>query len=398
MKARKPQKKAVKSPVAKYHYDSECVAGQGRVFHRGKVWYVDFGADGRRRRFRVSADKAEALKILAALRTDIERAAFGFEKKKVVLFSDFAEEYKRIKSEARAIQSVEARVKHLVKYFKDTPLSKITPEMVEEYKQKRLKAKLKVPEGAPERTLKGSSVNRELATLKNMFNVALKQRRLRGENPVSPVSFYPEQPRDYVLSHEEVARLLEASDERLRKIILIALNTGLRRGEILSLKWSQVNFADGVISFARTKSVLFHRVPMNSVVLDVLASLERKGDYVFPGRWGRGHISDSKKPFEIARAKAGLPELRFHDLRHCAGTYMAMAGVPLPTVQQILGHRDIKTTTRYINPNDENRRIAVNALAVLFKNSEGSADSDDPVEIGLGKQSADTAAVLTSHN
>ena len=214
----------------------------------------------------------------------------------------------------------------------------------------------------------------------------MKQRRLKGENPVSPVSFYPEQPRDYVLSHEEVARLLEAADKKLKKIILIALNTGLRRGEILTLKWSQVNFADGVISFARTKSVLFHRVPMNSVVLDVLGSIERKGEYVFPGRWGRGHISDCKQPFETARAKAGLPELRFHDLRHCAGTYMAMAGVALTTVQQILGHRDIKTTSRYINPNDENRRKAVNALAALFRQSEDSSvpepDAKNPAALG----------------
>ena len=121
MRVKRAVKKVVMPAVPKYHYDSECVAGQGRIFHRGNVWYVDYGVDGRRKRFRASADKGEALKMLAALRTDIERAAFGFERKKVVLFSDFAEEYKKIKSEARAIQSVEARVKHLVKYFKDTP-------------------------------------------------------------------------------------------------------------------------------------------------------------------------------------------------------------------------------------------------------------------------------------
>jgi len=398
MREKRAVNKVVKPAVPKYHYESECVAGQGRVFHRGNIWYVDYGVDGRRKRFRASADKGEALKMLAALRTDIERAAFGFERKKVVLFSDFAEEYKKIKSETRAVKSVEARVKHLVKHFKDTPLSKITPEMVEAYKQKRLKAKVRVPDGAPERTLKGSSVNRELATLKNMFNVALRQRRFRGENPVSSVSFYPEQARDYVLSREEIGRLLEAADERLKKIILIALNTGLRKGEILSLRWSQINYNDGVISFARTKSIKFLRVPMNSVVLGVLESIERKGDYVFSGRWGRGHLSDSKQPFETARAKAGLPELRFHDLRHCAGTYMAMAGVPISTVQQILGHRDIKTTTRYINPNDENRRKAVNALAVLFRSSEEPTVKSGSSNNVAQAQNAESGTVEISHN
>jgi integrase len=377
MRGERVTKSVVKPKVPKYHYESECVAGQGRVFKRGKIWYVDFGVDGRRKRMSASGEKEEALKMLAAKRTDILRGALGFEKKQVLLFSDFAEEYKKIKAETLSIRSVEVRVKHLVRFFRDIPMSKITPQMVEEYKQKRLKQKVKVSKDAPVRTVKGSSVNRELATLKNIFNVALRQRRFRGENPVSSVSFFPEQARDYVLSREEVGRLLEAADERLKKIILIALNTGLRKGEILSLKWSQINYSDGVISFARTKSIKFLRVPMNSVVLGVLESIERKGDYVFPGRWEKGHISDSKKPFEIARAKAGLPELRFHDLRHCAGTYMAMAGVPLTTVGQILGHRDIKTTTRYINPNDENRRKAVNALAALFSN-EGKPDISEP--------------------
>lgn len=398
MRVKRAMKRIVKPKVSKYHYESECVAGQGRVFKRGKIWYVDFGVDGRRKRMSASGDKGEALKMLAAKRTDILRGTLGFEKKQVLLFSDFAEAYKKIKAETLSIRSVEVRVGHLVRFFRDIPMSKITPQMVEEYKQKRLKQKVKVAKDAPIRTVKGSSVNRELATLKNMFNVALRQRRFRRENPVSSVSFLPEQARDYVLSREEVGRLLEAADERLKKIILIALNMGLRKGEILSLKWSQINYNDGVISFARTKSIKFLRVPMNSVVLGVLESIERKGDYVFSGRWGRGHLSDSKQPFGAAREKAGLSELRFHDLRHCAGTYMAMAGVPLATVQQILGHRDIKTTTRYINPNDENRRKAVDALAALFKNSGGPADSENVLDIGPNKQSAETAVALTSHN
>jgi integrase len=134
------------------------------------------------------------------------------------------------------------------------------------------------------------------------------------------------------------------------------------------------------------------------VVLEVLGSIERKGDYVFSGRWGRGHLSDSKQPFEAARTKAGLPELRFHDLRHCAGTYMAMAGVPISTVQQILGHRDIKTTTRYINPNDENRKKAVNALAALFSD-DGKPDASERGLSSLSSgESGGRKPVGISHN
>ncbi len=340
------------------------VPGLGRIYRVGRIWYVDYWVDGCRKRERASGDKEMALSILAAKRTDVERGELGFEKKQILHFASFAEEYKKIKAGSRSICSIRGYIKHLLRFFGDLQLSKITPEMIEGYKQKRLKQKVRGQD--LKRTMKGSSINRELATLKNIFSVALKQKRYRGDNPVRQVSYFPEQNRDYVLSKEEIGRLLEAAGGTLRKIVLIALNTGLRKGEILSLRWNQVNFEEGIISFARTKSAKYFRVPMNQVVRDILAGVEKKSDHVFPGRGSRGYLFDCKKQFEAAREKAGLPELRFHDLRHCAGTYMAAAGIPLTTVQQILGHQDIRTTIRYINPNDEGRRKAVNALAALF--------------------------------
>jgi len=355
------------------------VPGQGRIYRRNKVWYLDYWVDQVRIRERYGSNKQEALRELAARRTDIDRGARGAEKKEIVHFSDFAKDFLKIKESAHSYRSMKGYLKPMTKFFGETPLSKITPELVETYKQRRLKERIRCAQIANEppktRERQGSSVNRELAILKNIFTIAAKQRRFRGENPVKAISYMPEQSRDYVLSREEVSRLIEAAGETsgtLKSIVLIALNTGLRRGEILGLKWSQVNFEDGIVSFARTKSVKFHRVPMNPIVLSILSSIERKGEFVFPGRWGRGHLIDVKKEFSAARKKAGLPDLHFHDLRHCAGTYMATAGVPLTTVQQILGHRDIRTTTRYINPNDESRRKPVNALAALFYEPEKS--------------------------
>ncbi len=373
------------------------VPGQGRIYKRGGIWYIDYGVDGQRKRERASRDKGEALRILAAKRTDVERGALGFEKKQTLHFSDFAEEYKAIKAEARSARSIKGYVKHLAAFFGEMPLNRITSEMVEAYKQKRLKQRIRGGSGS--RTVKGSSINRDLATLKNMFSVALKQKRFRGDNPVKAVAFFPEQTRDYVLSKEEIGRLLAAAGEPLRQTILIALNTGLRKGEILSLKWNQVSFEDGIISFARTKSAKFHRIPMNEVVRGVLGAVERKGDFVFPGRWAKGHLVDCKKAFEEARRKAELSELHFHDLRHCAGTYMSAAGVPLRTIQQILGHQDVRTTTRYINPNDENRRRAVDVLGALFPGGKEAADGlgSGGTEVAQGKKQAAPTIELSAN-
>jgi integrase len=347
---------------------------QGRIYKRDKVWYIDYWVDGKRKR-EFGGSKDAALEALAAKTTDVKRGILGFEKKQTVHFSDFADEYLKIKAEKRSIRSIRGYAKHLKAFFGERPLSRITPELVVQYQQKRLKDKV-VMKKKTTRTTKGPSVNRELATLKNLFNTARKLRLFRGDNPVDGVSYYPEQSRDYVLSKEEVGRLLDAAGETLRKVILIALNTGLRKGEILSLRWSQVNLDDRVISFARTKSAKFLRVPINAVVEGVLVGLERTGDYVFPGRWGRGHLADSKQPFNKARSAAGLPNLHFHDLRHCAGTYMSAASISTRTIQQILGHQDSRTTAKYINPNDDDRRKAVDALAALFTKGPDQGGTD----------------------
>ena len=374
------------------------VPGQGRIYKRGAVWYLDYWVDGLRKQERGSADKSEALEVLAARKTDALRGDMGFEKKQIVHFSDFSKEYEKVKiaSGMRSARSIKGYLKHLDGYFGQTPLSKVTPELVEAYRQKRMKQRV---HGRKEGSLmKGSSVNRELAILKNLFGMAARQKKFRGDNPVKGLSYHPEQPRDYVLSREEIGRLLAAADDQTRQIIMIALNTGLRKGEILGLRWGQIDFQEGIISFARTKSTKFLRVPMNAKVLQILSAIERKTDFVFPGRWDRGHLNDIKQEFGDARTKAGLPELHFHDLRHCAGTYMSAAGIPLTTIQQILGHRDIRTTTRYINANDENRRKAVNALASLFDEPAESAGQETPgTNVGQGHSEEHLTQAL-SHN
>ncbi len=372
------------------------IPGTGRIYKRGAVWYLDYWVDGCRKQERGSGSKEEALRILAARRSDAERGEVGFEKKKVVHFSDYAEEYLKIKAEKRSIRSIRGYIKHLKAFFGEVPLSRITPESVEQYKQKRLKDKVGGKKKST-RTVKGQSVNRELATLKCLFNTARKKKRFRGDNPVSDLGFYPEQARDYVLNKAEVGRLLDAAGEPLRKIILIALNTGLRKGEILGLRWSQVNANERVLMFTRTKSAKFLRVPMNPIVEGVLEGIERQGVYVFPGRWGRGHLVDCKKDFDAARKKAELPELHFHDLRHCAGTYWDQAGASLRTIQELLGHQDPRTTARYINT-DEQRRKAVEAVAIRFGGPQESDGQKSPgTKAGQG-QNAEDATVAVSHN
>lgn len=380
--------------VAMTEHLSANIEGVGRIYKRGKVWYLDLRHDGMRYRRRCGT-KAEAIKGLSTNHTDINRGELRFVKKQVVHFSDFAKEYLKIKAGARSIRSIRGYVKHLKDFFGELPLSRITPELVVQYQEKRFEDKIGGKKKAT-RTMAGSSVNRELATLKCLFNTARTLKRFHGDNPVSGVEFYPEQGRDRILSDEELGNLLAVAGEPLRKIILIALNTGFRKGEILSLRWSQVE--EGGFKLARTKSAKFLRVPVSPIAEEVLATIERRGEYLFPGRWGKGHLVDCKKEFDAARKKAKLSDFHFHDLRHSAATYMAAKGVPLTMIQAILGHQDPRTTGRYINYQVDDLRKAVGVLSARFSGLQSPEPAENRGTNGAQAQNREGATVAVSRN
>jgi integrase len=213
-----------------------------------------------------------------------------------------------------------------------------------------------------------SSVNRELELLSRIFSLAVE----RGEMESNPFKGVKKLAADNLITRyltaDEEERLLAVLTGRrahLRPIVLLGLHTGMRRGEILSLQWEQVDFARELIQLLRTKSGKPRSVPMNSVVkATLLEQRERVGnsEYVFPNRRTGKALTDIKNAFSAALKKAGIEDFRFHDIRHSAGTRMADAGVPITAVSDILGHADIRTTMRYAHATDEARRRAVNAL------------------------------------
>lgn len=342
-----------------------------RTYQRGQFWYIDFTHDGRRIRKKVGS-KNDAENALAAVKADILRGEFRFVKEKKVLFKDFSEEYlEYAKINKRSWRRDDVILENNLKpFFGDMLLSKIGPRHIEEYKKMRLEK------------VKPGTVNRELTCLKYMFTVAEKFGRFEGKNPVKQVRFL--QYRQHVmrvLSREEIKRLIDASSGDLKAMIILALNTGMRKGEILSLKWNDVDFIDNYIYVKETKSNVMRKIPMNSVVRNVLKGLERKSDFLFLSSKTGKRFTGFLRSFYHAREKAGLPDFRFHDLRHCAGTYMVQGGVDLVTVSQILGHSDIKMTMRYAHPTPENKRRAVEVLAAVLEDKKsGTNQAQEPLE------------------
>jgi integrase len=186
------------------------------------------------------------------------------------------------------------------------------------------------------------------------------------------------------LSEDEIARLLNACESRkhLHRIVKCALHTGMRRGEILKLKWNQV--LDGFIYLRETKTNESRQIPINDELAIVFKEIRREqglsSEYVFtykPNAWklfAKGQeaehikakpIKRIEKGFYTALEKAGIEDFKFHDLRHTFASHLIMKGASLKEVQELLGHKDIKMTMRYAHLSQENKRKAINLLNVI---------------------------------
>ncbi|WET09421.1 site-specific integrase [Pseudomonas sp. D3] len=139
--------------------------------------------------------------------------------------------------------------------------------------------------------------------------------------------------------------------DHLKPMVLVSLNTGMRRGELFDLKWSAVNFDTKTITVAgaTTKTSDTRHIPMNKETIDVLEAWKKqvsKSPYVFPGQGG-GRFEDVKSAWLKLLERAQIDGFRWHDMRHDFASRLVMAGVPLNTVRDLLGHADIKMTLRY---------------------------------------------------
>ena len=235
--------------------------------------------------------------------------------------------------------------------FKDKCLDDIKPLDIEKFKNNRLI------------TVSPATVNRSLACLKSIFNRAIVWGRFEGFNPVTRVRMCKEKAiRLRYLEKEEIIRLITNCSDDFRPIVILAVNTGMRRGEILNLKWADIDFKRDVIYLLETKSDQKREVPINEVVKTTLIRVRKnpKSAYVFCYKNG-DQVKDIRKSFFTALKKSAIKDFRFHDLRHCAASHLVMAGIDLNTVREILGHKTIEMTLRYahLSPNHKKRAVDI---------------------------------------
>lgn len=222
----------------------------------------------------------------------------------------------------------------------ELPVQRFTAGMAGQYEKRRIE------EVSP------FTVSNELSVLRHMLRLARKW----GYLDVVPEITTPKKPkgRERYLDAGEIARLLAACrtsrNPYLLPMVTVALNTGMRKGEILGLIWERIDLATSRITLYDTKNGQSRGVPLNRAVYDALLALEpdqaRREGPCFKRRNGTawGQI---RTAFTGALAKTGIADFRFHDLRHTAASHLIMRGASLKDVMEILGHSDIKMTMRY---------------------------------------------------
>jgi integrase len=334
------------------------------IYKRGNIWWFMYaGIDGRMHYESSNSDKfRNAETLLHKRKTDI-KAGKQVEIKKIGnhSFEELTEQYIKWAERQRCFKSKIFLINQLADKFGNLPLRRFTTMLVEQFQTERLQRN------------KPATVNRLFATISHMFTKAVDWDMVEEEilKQIRKVKMLPENNRRLrYLSKEECQRLINSCDSHLKPIVITALNTGMRKGEILNLKWEQVDLKHGFILLDITKNGERHEIPINNTLRATLLSLQRRLDipYVFYDKSTGKPFRDVRKSFATAIRRAGIHDFRFHDLRHAFSSHLVMSGVDLATVKELLNHKSLTMTLRYAHLAPSHRVKAVGVLDEAVNN------------------------------
>lgn len=346
-------------------------------------WYLDFTFKGKRIRQFGGYTLAQARNTLVKMKAELLDVARGFKKPEAedVEFGKFCDDFLTLycKQNKKSWSRDALSLNSLKRFFKGETLASIGPEKIEAFKAKR-------------RTeVSDSTANRELSCLKTALNMAVSWGKIEKSPAARVKKFREPAGRERILTRDEFPRLIAAASLGIRLVLLVALGTGMRRGEILGLKWTDLDFPRGIISIRTSKSGKPRQVPMSASVAEALGAVPRRGEFVFMNSETRTHLKSVTTAFKAAcrRAKMnpddekdpGITGLRFHDLRHTALTWMLQGGADIVSVSKIAGHSSIIMTQRYCHATPESMRLAVDQVGKILDSGRQEVDTPPGTKI-----------------
>jgi len=324
------------------------------------IFYIDYYADGKRIREAIGPNRRDAEKALAVRKAEILQGKFKLKpKKQRITFADFVPEFLehvRPALKPRTYQRYGTSLRPLLEFFGNYQLAEISAWLIEKYKIQRRES------------VTGSTVNRDLACLRRLFNVAVNNGRLE-QNPfnIQNIEFYREPKRSLKFLDEQqaTALLAECKTDFLYLFTWLGLNTGLRHNELLALKWQDVDFENSFILLPETKAGNAQTVPMNQATVDILKKAKRYGDYVISKKNGE-RFQIMRKSFNSAARRAGLGHITPHVLRHTWATLLIKSGVSLRTVQELGRWSSVSLVERYSHVAESEAKKAAEHIGNIF--------------------------------
>jgi len=367
-----------------------------RAWLHRETWYAHFSVRGQRYRVKLDAQNREQAKKMAA-EIEYEIIAGNYKilpKFKSVTLHELSERYlEYAKTKKRSWKRDIVSLKNILnmvienKKLGDHLVDRIKVIHIQKYqvfRKKELDERFN-RKGIAEEDRNYATCNRELACLRHILNMGIEWEMLT-KNPVASrvVKFDREKFRDRILDDDELKRLLKSCSGQLRQMVLLALNTGMRRGEIYGLKWENVDLGKRRILVKHTKSGEDRTIPINSFLAGMLDSMVKETALLFTNKVGR-KVSDVKTAWRNALRDGGIVDFRFHDLRHTVATILARSRVPEAVIAMILGHKRTSITSRYINPQWEEMIEAMEVLGRLcheFVTKDETGNGDDNFKSG----------------
>lgn len=307
---------------------------------RGSSWQVQVRREGfppLTKSFSVRTDAAEWArdKERQIDRTELPTTIRDF---KGMTVADLLRRYEQeVTPRKRGAKFEQSRLRQLLNHsIANTNLHNLSGASVSHYREDRLKV------------VKPASVRRELVVLRHVFEVARTEWGMPiHTNPVHQIKLPNDsKPRERRLEDGDAARLADGLSSKsawyLRPLIALAIETGMRRGELLSIRWKDVDVTAPTIRILKTKNGHPRTIPLTPKAVEILSSLERRDDRVFPVSPNAVRLA-----WERLRRRAGLQDLRLHDLRHEAVSRFFEYGLTVPEVALISGHRDPRMLSRY---------------------------------------------------
>ncbi|HYH21723.1 MAG TPA: site-specific integrase [Azospirillum sp.] len=327
------------------------------IYKRGRFYWVKFQINGKRvQQSAKTASKAEALKFLAKLQEEFRKLDPNGNPRHTVreaMERFMIEHVPTLKPTTAAGYRYTVRLLH--PHFAALFLDEVNRARLAEYVSARKRERVKP-----------ATIRRNLACLSSILSQAVNWDWL----PYNPVRAFDKRTvreskaRIRYLTPEEYERLLKAAADYLRPMITLAVHTGMRADELLSLEWRQVNLRRREITLEKTKTDLPRVIPLNDTAMGLLTSLPRHlvSPYVFHkadgDRYGRIVAG-----FRNAVQRARIKDFRFHDLRHTYASWAVQNGMDLYRLSRILGHTTMAMTARYAHLQTDDLHVAVRQVA-----------------------------------